>query len=163
MKNIDAQTTVLYDTPLGVIAISERNGAICGLAFEKGRKADSLPERETPLLREAIRQVRQYLSGTLTIFDLPLEENGTLFQKKVWEALRTIPYGQTRSYKDIAIHVGSPLAFRAVGMANNRNPIAIITPCHRVIGAQGDMVGYGGGLDIKVWLLELEKKSVASH
>ena len=101
-------------------------------------------------------QVEEYLSGERRVFDLPLKPEGTEFQRKVWNALLTIPYGETKSYKDIAVQIENPKGCRAVGMANNRNPIPIIIPCHRVIGANGSMVGYGGGLDIKVKLLELE-------
>ena len=96
------------------------------------------------------------MDGKRKSFDLPLKPEGTEFQKKVWNALLDIPYGETRSYKDIAVAIGNPKACRAVGMANNRNPISIIIPCHRVIGANGSLVGYGGGLPIKIELLNLE-------
>ena len=100
----------------------------------------------------------EYLNGKRKSFDIKYEINGTEFQKKVWKELTDIPYGETRSYKEIAVAVGNPKASRAVGMANNKNPIAIIVPCHRVIGSDGKLVGYAGGLDMKRALLTLEKK-----
>ena len=106
---------------------------------------------------DAVEQLAAYFAGELTDFDLNLELAGTAFQRRVWAALQTIPYGETRSYGEIAIQIGAPGASRAVGLANGRNPIGIIVPCHRVIGASGDLTGYGGGLDRKRALLELEK------
>jgi O-6-methylguanine DNA methyltransferase len=111
---------------------------------------------EASLIREAFSQVESYLSGRLKKFDLPLELSGTDFQLRVWNALRSIPWGSTASYKDIATMTGNPKATRAVGMANNRNPIAIIVPCHRVIGSDGSLVGYAGGMELKRTLLEIE-------
>jgi O-6-methylguanine DNA methyltransferase len=108
------------------------------------------------VMREAMRQLQAYFAGELKSFDVPLEIAGTEFQKRVWSALRTIPYGQTRSYSQIASQIGAPRAVRAVGAANGRNPIPIIVPCHRVIGASGSLVGFGGGLDWKRLLLNLE-------
>ena len=105
---------------------------------------------------EGVRQLGEYFAGTRTAFDLPLAPRGTTFQREVWEALTTIPAGETRSYGDVASVVGAPSASRAVGMANGRNPIAIIVPCHRVVGADGTLTGYGGGLHRKRWLLEHE-------
>lgn len=112
---------------------------------------------ETPLIREAARQLYEYLDGKRKVFCVPLELEGTPFQKKVWQALTEIPYGQTRTYREIAERIGNPKAARAVGMANNRNPAAVFVPCHRVIGADGSLVGYAGGLDIKKKLLDLER------
>ena len=111
------------------------------------------------VMRETIRQLRLYFAGSLQTFDLPLELIGTEFQKRVWAALRTIPYGETRSYTEIAMQIGAPRAVRAVGAANGRNPIPIIVPCHRVIGASGSLVGFGGGLEWKRKLLDLESNS----
>ena len=105
---------------------------------------------------DAVQQLEAYFAGHLRDFELRLEMAGTEFQRKVWDALRTIPYGETRTYAEIAGQIGSPTAFRAVGMANGHNPIAIIVPCHRVIGANGAMTGYAGGVDCKVFLLKLE-------
>lgn len=107
---------------------------------------------------QAVQELAEYFAGKRTEFTVPLHENGTPFQKRVWAALRTIPYGETRSYGQIAEQIGNPGGARAVGMANNRNPIMIITPCHRVIGADGSLVGFGGGLSVKEYLLELEKR-----
>ena len=111
---------------------------------------------ETELIKRAKKQLFEYFEGKRKNFDLPLLKEGTPFQISVWSALEKIPYGETRSYKDIAIAINNPKAVRSVGMANNRNKIAIFIPCHRVIGADGKLVGYGGGLHIKRFLLELE-------
>ncbi|MDF2617091.1 MAG: Methylated-DNA--protein-cysteine methyltransferase [Sedimentibacter sp.] len=113
---------------------------------------------ETNLLRNAALQLNEYLEGKRNSFDLPLNPKGTEFQKKVWAALCDIPYGETRSYKQIAESVGNPKACRAVGMANNKNPIMIFIPCHRVVGSDGSLTGYAGGLDMKEKLLSLEKR-----
>jgi methylated-DNA-[protein]-cysteine S-methyltransferase len=110
-----------------------------------------------PPIREALRQLEAYFAGERAVFDLPLDMSGTTFQKRVWQALLEIPYGATCSYLELATVVGNPAAVRAVGAANGRNPIAIVVPCHRVIGANGKLVGYGGGLPMKQMLLELEK------
>ena len=115
-----------------------------------------------PLLVEAVRQLEAYFRGELREFQLPLDFEGTEFQKRAWRQLLTIPYGQTRSYSQIAKAIGSPQAIRAVGAANGANPIAIVVPCHRVIGANGKLVGYGGGLPLKKRLLELEGVVTAS-
>lgn len=147
-----------YDFPIGTVWIAEEDGVLRFLLF--GNDTDRIKdfaEGETPLLKKAADQLDEYFSGTRKVFDLPLLMEGTGFQKSVWEALRTIPFGETRSYQDIAVLIGNPDAVRAVGMANNRNPIAIIVPCHRVIGKDGSMVGFGGGLPIKRFLLELEE------
>ncbi|NVN98651.1 MAG: methylated-DNA--[protein]-cysteine S-methyltransferase [Geobacteraceae bacterium] len=147
------------DTEIGRIAIAENEGMITGLFFE----GEALPEQsvlqETALLQEASRQLAAWFKGELKEFSLPLAPEGTPFMKSVWQALCNIPYGKTASYKEIATAVGKPKAMRAVGMANNRNPLPVIIPCHRVIGADGSLVGYGGGLDIKVKLLELERRN----
>ena len=118
------------------------------------RQNKSMP---SPLQREVDKQMKEYFEGERKEFDLPLRPEGTDFQKKVWNALLEIPFGETRSYQDIANAVGSPKACRAVGMANHQNPIIIVIPCHRVIGKNGKLVGYGGGLSMKEKLLLLEK------
>ena len=118
------------------------------------RQNRSMP---SPLQREVDKQMKEYFEGERKEFDLPLRPEGTDFQKKVWNALLEIPFGETRSYQDIANAVGSPKACRAVGMANHQNPIIIVIPCHRVIGKNGKLVGYGGGLSMKEKLLLLEK------
>lgn len=112
---------------------------------------------------EAVEQLAAYFAGELTEFDLELDLGGTEFQQKVWAALRTIPYGETRSYGEIALQIGSPNASRAVGMANGRNPIGIIVPCHRVIGSTGGLTGYGGGIGRKRSLLALEKSRMPAE
>lgn len=144
-------------TPLGPVSITEEDGAIVGVEFSGGEET----EIASPLLKKAFEELEEYFAGARRTFDLPLRPRGTPFQRAVWDALLEIPYGQTRSYKDIALAVGRPKAYRAVGMANNRNPISVFIPCHRVIGAGGQLVGYGGGLDKKRYLLDLEKKHLA--
>lgn len=111
-----------------------------------------------PILVLAHQQLQEYFSGLRQAFTVPLSMKGTEFQLAAWQALQTIPYGETASYKAVAEQIGRPKAMRAVGMANNRNPVAIIVPCHRVIGANGKLVGYGGGLDMKQWLLTHERQ-----
>ena len=152
-----------YETVLGGVVIAGTNGHITrlSLAFD----ANQLQEEqvETRLIREAHRQLQKYFDGELYEFTLPLAPKGTDFMQSVWQALRGIPYGETVSYKEIAIKIGHPKAVRAVGMANNRNPIAIIIPCHRVIGSDGQLVGYRSGLDNKRMLLELEARYVAGR
>ncbi len=125
------------------------------------RAAAELPGREcpaNPLLRDAVAQLQAYFAGELRDFDLRLDMQGTAFQQRVWAALRRIPYGETRSYAAIAGGIGAPRAVRAVGAANGRNPVPIVVPCHRVVGANGSLVGYGGGLPLKRFLLDLEAR-----
>ena len=148
-----------YETDIGKLGIAEENEQITSIFFE----VEDVPSgdyvlKETPILKEANNQLQEYFKGQRKEFSLPLAPVGTEFMLRVWEALRAIPYGETRSYKEIATAVGNSKACRAVGMANNRNPISIVTPCHRVIGSNGDLVGYAGGLDVKLYLLNLEKK-----
>lgn len=157
------ESYLLVESPIGpylVAAGAKGITAIEHVQTETGdtRKAQmrALEQKETPLLLEAARQLEEYFRGERREFDLPLEEKGTPFQLLVWQALRDVPYGETRTYKEIAAALGNPKASRAVGMANNRNPISIVTPCHRVIGANGTLVGYGGGLEVKEYLLNLE-------
>jgi methylated-DNA-[protein]-cysteine S-methyltransferase len=131
--------------------------------FLKGERQVEIPDdwvENKELFREATRQLEAYFSGKLESFDLKLAPEGTEFQKSVWKALCKIPYGETRTYKDIAASVGKPKAYRAVGLANNRNPIAIIVPCHRVIGSNGKLTGYASGLDVKAFLLKLEENKL---
>ena len=144
-----------YQTPVGRIWLAEENGALSDLSFGPVSASE---EQETPVLRLAAGQLEEYFAGGRQKFDLPLNAQGTLFQKSVWAALQDIPYGGTCSYGDIAAAVGNKKACRAVGMANNKNPLPIFIPCHRVIGANGNLTGYGGGLDIKRALLALEQK-----
>ncbi len=162
-------------TPIGTVAIVEDGTGICDIRFgtlealnreaEKrggsGKQTPPVREAETALLAEARRQLSEYFCGERKEFSLPLSVSGTEFQKKDWQALQKIPYGETRSYKQVAEMIGNPRACRAVGLANNRNRIAIVIPCHRVIGADGKLVGYAGGVAYKAWLLELEKSHIS--
>ena len=142
-----------YETGLGSVTFIEEDGAL--LAISMQRSLDGV-EKETSLTKEAYAQLSEYLNGKRKTFDLPFKMRGTQFQLQVWNALLDIPYGETRSYKQIAEAIGNPKAVRAVGMANNRNPLLIIVPCHRIIGKNGSLVGYGEGLDKKEFLLRLE-------
>lgn len=145
-------------TPIGDITLEENGTALTLLAFGAIPPGAGSALKETPLLRKATAQIHEYFAGTRTAFDLPLHLEGTPFQKAVWQTLAVIPYGETRSYKDIAETVGSPKACRAVGMANRKNPLCIIIPCHRVIGADGSLTGFGGGIPVKEHLLALEHR-----
>lgn len=145
----------LFDTPLGQMALAAGDGALTRL-FLPNQPTPRLASRETPLLAQGRDQLLEYLAGTRKEFDLPLAPQGTEFQNKVWSALRDIPWGQTRTYRDIAIAVNCPKGFRAVGMANNRNPLPILIPCHRVVGSDGALTGYAGGLEMKRALLAIE-------
>ena len=145
----------LYQTSLGKIWIAADENAIYRISFFEIWDA---VEKETPTIREAYNQICDYLHGERRTVDLLLDPQGTPFQKSVWDELMKIPYGEVRSYKQIAEAVGNPNACRAVGMANNKNPLLIVVPCHRVIGSNGALVGYGGGLDNKSYLLKLEKE-----
>lgn len=161
-----------YNSPIGIMRISDNGTAITEVQVIKTASSAEMaagscempleyaeqPQAPSPLAKDCIKQLTEYFAGDRKTFDLPLEFNGTDFQKRVWQALCQIPYGETRSYKDIAEAVDSPKAFRAVGMANNKNPIMIIAACHRVIGADGSLVGFGTGLPAKEYLLKLEQK-----
>lgn len=144
-----------YRTIIGPLFILENNGSIVGISNKVEGWQGTY--KETEVIKETYRQLSEYFAGKRDSFDIPIKTQGTDFQEKVWNTLKQIPYGETRSYKDIAIAIGKPKAMRAVGMANNRNPIMIVIPCHRVIGANGQLIGYGGGLDVKEKLLTLEK------
>lgn len=148
------------ETVFGRVGIREDAGAITHLFLPGCEKLTDAhraeAEKETPVLRDAFRQLEKYFAGKLREFTLPLAPHGTPFQQAVWAELQKIPFGQTATYGEIARRVGNPQASRAVGMANNRNPIAIFIPCHRVVGASGKLVGYAGGIDKKQWLLTLE-------
>jgi methylated-DNA-[protein]-cysteine S-methyltransferase len=149
---------IYYDTNIGKIKIEENGTAITKIQFiGKEIQEELVKENDTELLKETMKQLGEYFEGKRDSFDLPLEPKGTEFQKKVWNALIEIPYGQTKSYGEVAKVIGNEKASRAVGMANNKNPIPIIIPCHRVIGANGKLVGYAGGLDLKQKLIQLEK------
>lgn len=143
-----------YQTIIGQIEIIEEDNYIIGINFNtKSNRQD----KETALIKTTYNQLNEYLLGKRKEFNIPIKLEGTAFQKKVWEELKNIPYGETRTYKQIAENIGNPKACRAVGMANHNNPIAIIVPCHRVIGTNNKLVGYAGGIDIKQKLLQIEQ------
>jgi methylated-DNA-[protein]-cysteine S-methyltransferase len=151
------------DSPVGKLTLAGKDGRLMHLrmvdqTYEPSRDGWEPDEEAFP---DAVEQLEAYFAGDRTTFDLELELLGTNFQRRVWEALLTIPYGETRSYGEIAAQIGAPGAFRAVGLANGHNPIGIIVPCHRVIGANGSLTGYGGGLDRKRALLDMEKNRVS--
>jgi methylated-DNA-[protein]-cysteine S-methyltransferase len=146
-----------YDTKIGRIEIEENGEAITKIDYVQNDIEELADRKETELIKEAIKQLNEYFQGKRSIFDLPLAPEGTEFQKKVWNALKEIPFGETKSYGEIAKIIGNEKASRAVGMANNKNPIMIVIPCHRVIGANGKLVGYAAGLEVKENLLSLEK------
>ncbi|MDO4530376.1 MAG: methylated-DNA--[protein]-cysteine S-methyltransferase [Bacillota bacterium] len=145
-----------YETPLGTLCIGEGAGCITRVTWTK-IPTDAVQE-ETEGIRCCYEQLTEYFAGERREFDLPLQPMGTPFQQRVWEALQNIPYGETRTYGEIAKAIGKPGAARAVGMANHKNPIGILIPCHRVIGADGRLTGYAGGLEKKEFLLELERR-----
>ena len=146
---------LVLPSPVGELTLTEENGALTGLYFGARPGGEEVP---SPLLEEAARQLQEYFAGCRREFFLPLAPRGTEFQRQVWHALEGIPYGETRTYGEIARAIGKPKACRAVGMANHRNPLSILVPCHRVVGADGSLTGYGGGLEAKQFLLELEKR-----
>jgi methylated-DNA-[protein]-cysteine S-methyltransferase len=153
-----------FDSPIGTLLIAGDSEAIWHIEFPKEGKpvppeADWKPSSRGPVA-EAVRQLREYFAGLRTEFDLPLKPEGTPFQANVWRNLQEIPYGETISYGELARRVGNPNASRAVGAANGCNPIPIVIPCHRVIGSNGKLVGFGGGLPIKEALLALETKQL---
>ena len=150
------KTICTFNSPLGPVSVVESEGALVEVLFGIPEKSEA-KTGTSPLLQEAEKQLREYFDGVRTQFDLPLQPEGTEFQKKVWQALLSIPYGETRTYKEVAELVGNVNATRAVGGANNKNPLGIVVPCHRVIGANGKMVGYAGGVEFKEYLLQLEK------
>ncbi|MCL2808440.1 MAG: methylated-DNA--[protein]-cysteine S-methyltransferase [Treponema sp.] len=148
-----------YSYKICNLFITEENNSIHNVRFNIDEISGEVKKSETPLIKETAKQLDEYFNGKRKVFDLPLNANGTEFQKKVWQALQTIPYGQTCNYERIAVLIGKPKACRAVGMANNKNPIAIIIPCHRVIGKDGKLTGYAGGLELKQKLLQLENNN----
>ncbi|MGW5235643.1 methylated-DNA--[protein]-cysteine S-methyltransferase [Streptomyces nodosus] len=153
---------MVIDSPYGPLTLVADDGALCGLYMVGQRHRppeETFGEPDEAPFGEAIEQLRAYFEGELKDFTLELCLAGTAFQRKVWEQLRLIPYGETRSYGELADTLGSPGASRAVGLANGRNPIGIIVPCHRVVGANGSLTGYGGGLDRKKRLLDFESSA----
>lgn len=163
-KRDDSDTPHVYkrmQTPVGTLMLVATDAGLAAILWENDRPgrvrlnlADERPDH--PVLLEAERQLGEYFAGRRRTFDLPLDVTGTPFQRAVWQALLTIPFGETRSYTEIAAQIGSPTAVRAVGAANGRNPLSIVAPCHRVIGASGALTGFAGGLTVKAQLLTLE-------
>jgi len=156
--------TVLERTPIGPLTLVADGDELVGVYMQTHQHAPAAADfgeriDDDPVLAETARQLREYFAGEREEFDLPLRPEGTAFQQRVWRALRDIPYGRTWSYGELARHIGSPTSSRAVGLANGRNPISIVIPCHRVIGANGSMTGYGGGIARKQWLLAHEKSA----
>ncbi len=151
--------TTTVDSPLGTLTLTAADGFLTGMAMD-GQKHPPRPQpgatRGNRWFTEVTGQLDAYFAGTLTQFEVPIRLDGTDFQRRVWTQLQEIPYGETISYGELARRLGNPGASRAVGLANGRNPIAVIVPCHRVIGANGTLTGYGGGLDRKEWLLAHE-------
>lgn len=167
---VSGRTHVTIDSPVGPLTLAAEHGMLTGLYFGSPDDERQLPDpaslgspgdSSAEPFASAASQLAAYFAGQLTAFDLPLAPSGTPFQLRVWAALRTIPYGQTMSYGQLARQIGSPAASRAVGLANGRNPVALIIPCHRVIGADGSLTGYGGGIDRKRFLLDLERSRAA--
>ncbi|GLY87075.1 methylated-DNA--[protein]-cysteine S-methyltransferase [Actinoallomurus iriomotensis] len=150
----------VVDSPIGPLTLVGADGALTGVYMDRQRyrpEPETFGDRDDVPFTEAARQLEEYFAGTRTRFDLPLAPVGTPFQRQVWEALQAIPYGQTVSYGQLADRLGRPAAARAVGFANGHNPISIIVPCHRVVGSNGDLTGYGGGLERKRRLLDFER------
>ncbi|MFH1512065.1 MAG: methylated-DNA--[protein]-cysteine S-methyltransferase [Bacillota bacterium] len=152
------KSVLFVKTPLGVMTLMEADGALKELRFAQ-RAEPGEQQKATPLLRKAETELKEYFAGRRKAFTVPMAPEGTAFQQSVWNALLEIPYGETLSYGEVARRIGNPKAARAVGMANHQNPLPVFCPCHRVIGANGKLVGYGGGLPVKEYLLALETKA----
>jgi methylated-DNA-[protein]-cysteine S-methyltransferase len=158
-------TTTTMESPVGTLTLTAVDGRLTGLHMDGQRHAPTSSEdweRDDDGLAAVVDQLEAYFAGSRETFDVPLDLQGTDFQRRVWAGLLEIPYGETMSYGELARRVARPGASRAVGLANGRNRVAIIVPCHRVIGADGTLTGYGGGLDRKVWLLDHERSGRAT-
>lgn len=156
----------LMPSPVGELTLVARDGKLNAILWEveranRVRLGELIEADDSPVLLETERQLQEYFTGKRNHFELELDFTGTDFQKQVWQALLTIPFGETRSYSQIAEQIGNPKAVRAVGAANGRNPISIIAPCHRVVGASGGLTGFAGGLEAKQYLLTLEDRTQA--
>ena len=149
----------MFETPVGCMAVGEEDGALVRLWLPNQPMPRLMPHK-TPLLERAQGQILEYFNGQRQVFDLPLSPVGTQFQQKVWKALLDIPYGETESYGELAARIGCPGGARAVGLANRNNPLPILIPCHRVVGAKGALTGYAGGVELKQRLLEHEKNPI---
>jgi methylated-DNA-[protein]-cysteine S-methyltransferase len=152
---------LIIDSPIGELLLSAEGGAITALHMEPLPEQANGSKRD-PVLAAARKQLDRYFAGKLTAFDLPLAPAGSDFFQQVWTELRQVPFGETITYADLAGRVGRPGHFRAVGAANGRNPISIIVPCHRVVGSNGSLTGYGGGIERKRWLLDHEAAAVTA-
>jgi methylated-DNA-[protein]-cysteine S-methyltransferase len=159
------QVSKIMDSPVGKLVLVATDDGLAAILWERDRPGRvrlniEAEDQAHPVLVETERQLNEYFSGRRTTFSLKLDPSGTAFQRDVWQALLTIPFGETRSYGQIARQIGRPRAVRAVGAANGRNPLSIVAPCHRVIGATGALTGFAGGLDVKARLLALEREPV---
>ncbi|RLA46307.1 MAG: cysteine methyltransferase [Gammaproteobacteria bacterium] len=163
MSKTEQQTGKCFavmESPIGCLSIIADDHGILEIRFPNNTALPSATNKANEFIEQAIDQLRAYFDGRLKVFDLPLNLNGTDFQKGVWAQLQKIGYGATASYRDVAVAIGNPKASRAVGMANNKNKIPIVIPCHRVIGSNGSLTGFAGGLDTKRWLLNHERVCV---
>lgn len=154
-------THIVIESPIGPLTLVNRNGVLAGIYMSEHKHRPDpsrFGPRSTTGFDVVIRQLTEYFEGERTDFTVPLELGGTPFQRQVWDALRSIPYGQTWSYRDLAEELGRPSAVRAVAAANGKNPVSIVVPCHRVIGSDGALTGYAGGVDRKRFLLERERR-----
>lgn len=159
---MSTRTAVTLPTPIGELLLVSDGSSLTALQFDDARRGSpTQPAATDPVLGRAAVQLGEYFAGERTSFDLPLAPVGTPFEQRVWEELRQIPYGETTSYGELAARIGEPGAARAVGRANGRNPIPVIVPCHRVIGADGSLTGFGGGLECKRALLDLERGALS--
>jgi len=154
-----------FPSPLGELTLVASDAGLVAILWQdddpaRVRLGERIEMAEHPILIDTERQLEAYFAGEREVFDLPLDMRGTGFQRQVWDALLTIPFGETRSYVDIARQIGRPSASRAVGAANGRNPVSIVAPCHRVVGSGGALTGFAGGLDAKRYLLDLERGGV---
>lgn len=152
----------VFKTPVGFIRICEENRKLTSLSLQREEGAGELLDfvRHSELVYEAYKQINEYFAGKRKTFELPLYGRGTTFQQRVWAELQKIPYGETRSYEDIAVGIKNPRAVRAVGQANNKNPLLIVVPCHRVIHKNGDITGFACGTAVKKYLLDLERSNM---
>lgn len=165
-----ARYSTTMESPVGQLTLVATDEALCELSWggdhsfgERSLAVSAEVRPEHPVLVQAVRELTEYFAGTRQRFDVPVETAGTEFQQSVWQALRGIPYGETINYGEQARRIGKPSAVRAVGGANGRNPVGIIVPCHRVVGADGSLTGFGGGMDAKAWLLAHERANTARN
>jgi methylated-DNA-[protein]-cysteine S-methyltransferase len=160
-----ARTHTVIESPVGGLTVVAEDGLLSGLYFEghkRGPGPEALGMRSEESFEETRRQLDEYFAGERTEFSLPLAPRGSEFQQRVWMLLREIPFGETRSYGELALELGGMSLARAVGAANGRNPLSIIVPCHRVVGSNSDLTGFGGGVERKRFLLDLEQSTVSS-